>query len=248
MNKSEIIIGRRYKHTDQSVDVVDQIDGDYVVATEVSGPGGRTPRPEWVRHRWLTATFTDYHTPVLPLGTVKRVSDLDRVDFDFGFGPIFKPFVVPAPQPYMMFKIDLSAPIPSPVTDEQRVANAISDIATRPTYVGLTHAKILRDEITRLRSELAKSNKEKERLNGVESKSNEILTALAEANEELCDRVMDVVEDVIGLRVPLEENEEDPLVLRQRLCRTMQALSALDDLEPVITKLRQREIEALADE
>lgn len=229
MNRNEIIIGRRYKHTDQSVDVVDAIEGDFVVATEVSGPGGCTPRATWARHRWHAATFTGCHSPVLPLGTVKRVSDLD-------------------PHPYFTFKIDLSAPIPAPVTDEQRVANAISDIATRPTYVGLTHAKILRDEITRLRSELVKSNQEKERLNGVESKSNEILTELAEANEELCDRVMDVVEDVIGLRVPLEENEEDPVVLRHRLCRTMQALSALDDLEPVITKLRQREIEALADE
>jgi hypothetical protein len=137
---------------------------------------------------------------------------------------------------------------PKETETEKRVREAIEAIAINPSGVGLTHAKILRDEIVRLRSELAKSKQETSRLNGVERKGNELLAELAEANEELCDRVMDVVEDVIGLRVPLDENEEDPVVLRHRLCRTTQALSALDDLEPVITKLRQREIEALADD
>jgi hypothetical protein len=38
---------------------------------------------------------------------------------------------------------------------EEQVRTAIEDIALRPDVVGLTHAKILRDEIVRLRSKVA---------------------------------------------------------------------------------------------
>lgn len=42
-------------------------------------------------------------------------------------------------------------------TEEQqkRVRNVIDDIALNPSRVGLTHSKILRDEITRLRGVVA---------------------------------------------------------------------------------------------
>jgi hypothetical protein len=45
------------------------------------------------------------------------------------------------------------------MTDEEKVRWAIEDIALNPSQVGLTHAKIMRDEIRRLRTRIAGANR-----------------------------------------------------------------------------------------
>lgn len=205
MNTSEIVPGRSYKHIDQSIDRVVRRDGDAIITEETTGPGGTSPRPEWKEHRWAPEIFADYHTPLgvvhdvriggLPFEGLHLFRPFEALDMSYLLSMEPRPRPRPIIPPPIMFKIDLG---PKETETEKRVREAIEAIAINPSGVGLTHAKILRDEIVRLRSELAKSKQETSRLNGVERKS-------SRAGLDSCDRRLIVrqAEDAMSISIVL---------------------------------------------